>query len=75
MEGFLIDWNGRSFFLDSSSTPTANLELYTDAASSVVFGGFLKVSVKVNFGISLKFLVSANLEFVGCEVHFPKEKF
>ena len=39
---FLTDWNGRSFFLDSSSTPTPDLELYTDAASSVGFGGFLQ---------------------------------
>ncbi|XP_068704400.1 uncharacterized protein [Montipora foliosa] len=39
---FHTDWNGRSFFLDSSSTPTPDLELYADAASSVGFGGFLQ---------------------------------
>lgn len=39
---FLSDWNGPSFFLNSSRTPTPDLELYTDAASSVGFGGFLK---------------------------------
>ena len=39
---FLTDWKGRSFFLNSSSTPTPDLELYTDAASSVGFGGFLQ---------------------------------
>ena len=36
-----------------------------------------QVSVKVNFGISLKFHVFANLESVGCEVPyiFPEKKF
>ena len=31
----------------------------------------IKVSVKVNLIVSLKFFVFANLESVGCEVHFP----
>ena len=39
-EVFLDQWNGRSFFLDSSVTPTPELEMYTDAASSVGFGGY-----------------------------------
>ena len=39
---FLANWNGRSFFLESSSTPTADLELYTDAAGSIGFGGYLQ---------------------------------
>ena len=34
----------------------------------------LKVSVKVNLGVSLKFLVFANLEAVGCEVFFNRKK-
>ena len=32
-----------------------------------------KVSVKVNFGVSLEFFVFANLESVGCEIYFPKK--
>ena len=39
---FLAKWNGRSFFLESSPTPTADLELYTDAAGSIGFGGYLQ---------------------------------
>jgi len=39
-KAFLSSWNGRSFFLDSSVTPSPDLELYTDAASSVGFGGY-----------------------------------
>ena len=39
---FLANWNGRTFFLDSSPTPTPDLELYTDAAGSIGFGGYLQ---------------------------------
>ena len=39
---FLANWNGRSFFLESSPTPTEDLELYTDAAGSIGFGGSLQ---------------------------------
>ena len=33
----------------------------------------MKVSVKVDLGVWLKFLVFANLESVGCEVYFPEK--
>ena len=39
---FLTKWNGRSFFLESSTTPAPDLELYTDAASTIGFGSFLQ---------------------------------
>lgn len=39
---FLAHWNGRTFFLESSPTPTPDLELYTDAAGSIGFGGYLQ---------------------------------
>ena len=39
---FLSKWNGRSLFLESSATPTPDLELYTDAAGSVGFGGYFQ---------------------------------
>ena len=32
---FLSKWNGRSLFLESTTTPIPDLELYTDAAGSV----------------------------------------
>ena len=38
-KAFLSGWNGLSFFLDSVST-SPDLELYTDAAISVGFGGY-----------------------------------
>ena len=41
-ETFLSKWNGRSFFLESTATPTQNLELYTDAAGSIGFGGYFQ---------------------------------
>ena len=37
---FLAQWNGHSFFLDSWVTSSPDLQLYTDAASTVGFGGF-----------------------------------
>ena len=39
---FLSKWNGRSFFLESTPTPAQNLELYTDAAGSIGFGGYFQ---------------------------------
>jgi len=39
---FLTGWNGRSFFLDTSATPCLEIELFTDAASTVGFGGYFK---------------------------------
>ena len=32
------------------------------------------VSVKLNLGVCLKFLVFANRELGGCEVYFPEKK-
>ena len=40
-KAFLAKWNGRSFFLDSFVTSTPDLELYTDAASTIGFGGYV----------------------------------
>ena len=40
-KAFLVGRNGRSFFLDTAITPSPDLDLYTDAAGSVGFGGFL----------------------------------
>ena len=37
---FLTSWNGRSFFLDSFLTAAPDLELYTDAVSTVGLGGY-----------------------------------
>lgn len=37
---FLDGWNGRSFFLDTTVTPSPDIELFTDAASTVGFGGY-----------------------------------
>ena len=39
-KAILSGWNGRSFFLDSTVSTAPDLELYTDAASSVGFGGY-----------------------------------
>ena len=39
-KAFLAGWHGRSFFLDTTVTPSPDLELYTDAASSNGFGGY-----------------------------------
>ena len=39
-QAFLTGWNGRSFFLGSMVTPSPELELFTDAASTVGFGGY-----------------------------------
>ena len=43
-KAFLAKWNERSFFLDSFVTSTPDLELYTDAASTIWFGGILMVN-------------------------------
>ena len=39
---FLSKWNGHSLFLQSSPSPAQNLELYTDAAGSIGFGGYFQ---------------------------------
>ena len=39
---FITKWNGRSFFLESSTTPAPDLELFTDAPSTSGFGGFFR---------------------------------
>jgi len=41
-KAFISSWNGQSFFLDPTLTPAHILELYTDAASTVDFGGFFQ---------------------------------
>ena len=38
-ETFLTGWNGHSFFLNSSATPSPDMELFTDAASTIGFEG------------------------------------
>ena len=38
---FLTKWNGCSFFLESFVTTSSDLELYSDAASTIGFGGYL----------------------------------
>ena len=40
-EAFLHHWNGVSLFLESEQTPSPSLQLYTDAAGSIGFGGYL----------------------------------
>ncbi len=37
---FLADWNGISLFLDASHTPASDMDLYTDAASTIGYGGY-----------------------------------
>ena len=37
---FLSKWYGHSLFLKSTTTPTADLELYTDTVGSMGFGGY-----------------------------------
>ena len=41
-KAFLAGWNGRSFFLDTTVTPSPDLELYTDASGSVGFQGYFR---------------------------------
>jgi hypothetical protein len=40
-EVFLNYWNGISVFLESGQTPSPSVQLYTDAAGSIGFGGYL----------------------------------
>ena len=39
-EVFLTNWNGISLFLESKQTPSPPLQLFTDAAGSIGFGGY-----------------------------------
>lgn len=39
---FLDQWNGISFFYDIERTPANSMHLYTDASSTLGFGGFFK---------------------------------
>ena len=40
-EVFLTNWNGISLFLESEQTSSPSLQLFTDAADSIGFGGYL----------------------------------
>ncbi|CAB4014737.1 Hypothetical predicted protein, partial [Paramuricea clavata] len=40
-ELFLKHWNGIGLFLESEQTPSPTVQLYTDAAGSIGFGGYL----------------------------------
>ena len=40
-ELFLTNWNGISLFLESEQMPSPSLQLFTDAAGSIGFGGYL----------------------------------
>lgn len=37
---FLASWNGRSLFLDTGWTPSPQMELYTDASSTIGYGAY-----------------------------------
>lgn len=39
-KAFLDGWNGRSFFLDATVTPSPDMHLYTDASGTIGFGGY-----------------------------------
>ena len=39
-KAFLAGWNGRSFFLDTTVTPSPDMHLYTDASGTIGFGGY-----------------------------------
>ena len=41
-EKFLQGWNGKSFFLEDQLTSAPDLEIYTDAAGSVGYGGYFQ---------------------------------
>ena len=43
-KAFLTKWNGRSFFLDSAVTSSLDIELFTDAASTIGLGAILMVN-------------------------------
>lgn len=38
---FLARWNGHSFFLDTTVTPSPDMHLYTDASGTIGFGNIL----------------------------------
>ena len=39
---FQAGWNGRSFFLDSTVTPSPDMDLYANASSTIGFGGYFR---------------------------------
>ena len=39
-KAFLEGWNGRSFFLNTTVTPSPHMELYTDASGRTGYGGY-----------------------------------
>jgi hypothetical protein len=55
---FLKHWNGISLFLESEQMPSPTLQLYTDAAGSIGFGGYL---ARQWFKISTKKLPDQNI--------------
>ena len=41
-KAFLAGWNGHSFFLDSTITPSPDMDLYSDAFGTIGIGGYFK---------------------------------
>ena len=39
-KAFLADWNGRSFFLNTTVTTSPQMELYTDASGTIGYSGY-----------------------------------
>jgi len=39
---FLDQWNGISFFIDDNIVTAADFDLYTDASSTIGFGGYFR---------------------------------
>ena len=80
-KAFLVGWNGRSFFLDTAITPSPDLELYTDAAGPVGFGGYFNgkwfqgrwpphMQLSKARGISIEWQ-ELFLTVVACAIWFP----
>ena len=81
LETFLTGWNGHSFFLNSSVTPSPDMELFTDAASTIGFAGYFNgkwfqgrwpphLALSKDKGISIKWQ-ELFLIVVACAICYP----
>ena len=80
-KAFLAGWNGRSFFLDTTVTPSPDMHLCTDASRTIGFGGYfngkwfqgkwpLHMHLNKDRGISIEWQELFPI-FVACAIWFP----
>ncbi|CAC5389915.1 unnamed protein product [Mytilus coruscus] len=66
---FLDQWNGISFFIDDNIVSASDFDLYTDAASTVGFGGYFKIAGFKRYIVEMKLDTELSLSMAYMELY------